>query len=36
MFKRQPNLAIATHETQTFVGREVVTSNSGVLSKELR
>jgi len=36
VLSRQPCLTMVTIETQTFVGREVVASNSGVLSKELR
>ncbi len=35
MLSKHPCLVIATVEIQTFMGREVATSNSGVLSKEL-
>jgi len=36
MLNRHPCIVTTVVETQTFMGREVVTSSSGVLSKELK
>jgi hypothetical protein len=36
MLSKRPCLAAIVVETHTFVGREVVASDNGVLSKELK